>query len=163
MKYSESQALSKLAAYCSKAERAEYDVRRIAATWQLDADMTDRIITRLKKENFLNEERFCRSFIHDKVNFNKWGTTKIRFELRKKNVSETAIDYCLSGLGNERFEQALLNLLSTKIKTVRAATDYERSAKLVRFALGRGYPLELIKKTLQKLNLKDEEYTDSFF
>lgn len=157
MKYSEAQALSKLAAYCSKAERAEFDVRRKAEGWELPAEAISRIISRLKNEKFLDEERYCRSFINDKAKFNKWGESKIRFELRKKKIPEAVISFCLQDFESERFDQPLFDLLSAKIKTVKATSDYELNTKLIRFALGRGYSFDQIKKTLQKLNLNDEE------
>lgn len=163
MKLTEAQALNRIAAYCSRTERCESDVRKKLQSWELTEESIDQIIARLKKENFLNEERYCRSFINDKAKFNKWGVTKIKFELRKKNIAESMINRCLDELENEQFEQPLFDLLSSKIKTIKAANDRERNMKLIRFALGRGYSFDQIKKTLQKMDLKDDEYIDTFF
>lgn len=158
MKVSESQALFKLAAYCSKAERTEYDIRRKAENWELSADVTDNIIIKLKNENYLNEERYCQSFINDKLKFNKWGEAKIRFELKRKQISDDVIGSCFKNIERELFESPLFALLSSKVKTIKAVNDYERKNKLIRFALGRGYTFEQIKKAIQRLNLNDEEY-----
>jgi len=158
MKYSESQALVKLAAYCSRAERAEYDIRRKAENWELSPNVINNIVNKLKKENYLNEERYCQSFINDKLKFNRWGETKIKFELKKKHISESVINSCLKNVRGEQFESPLFDLLSSKIKTIKAANDYERKNKLIRFALGRGYTFEQVRKILQKFNLNDEEY-----
>ncbi|MDU1904321.1 MAG: regulatory protein RecX [Dysgonomonas sp.] len=158
MKYSESQALSKIAAYCSKAERAEYDVRKKLDNWELNEDEIQNILDRLKKENFINEERYCRSFIKDKIGFNKWGKIKIIFELRKKRIAETTINTCLDEFENNEFEEPLLRLLETKARSIKANNEYEKQAKLTRFALGRGYSLSEIKKCLKTLNYKDDEY-----
>lgn len=163
MKYSESQALVKLAAYCSKAERAEYDVRRKLSLWEIDQDAASRIIDRLKKENYINEERFCRCFIKDKLYFNKWGKRKIAFELKKKQISEQTIDRCLAEFETDDFEESLLKILKTKAKSVKAKDDYDKKNKLIRFALGRGYSYELIKKCLTKIlniNVDDEFYPE---
>ena len=66
------QALSRLAALCSRGEQAESDMRRKLQRWGIDLGETDRIVQRLKEENFLNEERYARAFVRDKARFNGW-------------------------------------------------------------------------------------------
>lgn len=161
MIYSESQALAKIAAYCSKAERAEYDVRQKLSRWELTEPIIYNIINRLKKENFLNEERFCNSFIKDKMRFNKWGKTKIIYELKRKSIPETIISNCFEGIEVTGFEESLLKILITKNKSVKAETDFERRNKLIRFALGRGFSYEEINKCLKQiLGNNAEEYPE---
>ncbi len=163
MRYSESQALPKIAAYCSKAERAESDVRKKLLGWELDEDSRDRIIIRLKKENFLNEERYCRSFIKDKIQFNKWGKVKIVFELKKKRITESTINSCFEEIESSDFETPLMKILINKAKSVKASNDYEKWTKLVRFGLSRGYSFDQIKKCLSKiLDTDGEDYFESF-
>lgn len=162
MKYSETQALPKIAAYCSKAERAESDVRKKLLCWELEEESCERIIARLKKENFLNEERYCRSFIKDKIQFNKWGKVKIAFELKKKRIPEFIINSCFEEIESSDFESPLMRILETKSKSVKASTDYEKWSKLVRFGIGRGYSFDQIKKCLSKiLNTDGEDYFES--
>ena len=157
----EKQAVLRIASYCSKAERCEYDVRRKLVAWEIEKEIADRIVSYLKKENFLSEDRFCQSFIKDKLRFNKWGKNKIIFELRKKHVSESLINTSFEILSiDDEFEEPLIKLLQTKIKSVKAANDYEKRMKLIRFAVGRGFSIELAQKCLNKLmsNRDDEEY-----
>ena len=47
-------------------------------------------------------------------------------------------------------------LLKAKWPTITAASDYERSMKLIRFAMGRGFDLDLIKKALPALATDDD-------
>lgn len=163
MRYSESQALPKISAYCSKAERAESDVRKKLQGWELDEESSERIVARLKKENFLNEERYCRSFIKDKIQFNKWGKVKIVFELKKKRISESTISSCFEEIESSDFETPLLKILVNKAKSVKAANDYEKWTKLVRFGMGRGYSFDQIKKCLSKiLDTDGEDYFELF-
>lgn len=163
MKYSETQALPKIAAYCSKAERAESDVLKKLQGWELDQESIQRIVARLKKENFLNEDRYCRSFIKDKIQFNKWGKVKIIFELKKKRISESTINSCFEEVEGADFEAPLMKILINKAKSVKASDDHERWNKLVRFGMGRGYSFDQIKKCLSKiLDTDGEDYFESF-
>lgn len=164
MKYSENQALSKIASFCSKAERAEYDIRRKLKDWEIEGEVIVRIISYLKKENFLNEERYCRSFIKDKLRFNKWGETKIKYELKKKQVPSDIIDLCFDELDDNEFNDPLTLLLRNKMKTIKAANDYEKKIKLIRFGLGRGYSIQQIKSCMNKiLDHNNDEYFEHFY
>lgn len=151
MKLTEPQALNRAAAYCSKAERCEWDVRKKLLTWELDTDAVKRILDRLKKERYLDNARFSRSFINDKLKFNKWGKTKIIFELKKRQISESIYNPLLDELSGDEFEEQLMHILSVKIKSVKAKNDYEKKTKLIRFALGRGFPIDLAIRCVNKL------------
>ncbi len=159
MKYSEKQALAKIAAYCSKAERSEFDVRRKLQNWEMSNDEVLNIIKHLKDEKFLDEDRFCEAYIKDKIRFNKWGKSKIVYELKKKQISERSITRSFENIDTDMLEDQLLSVLLTKLKSVKANNDYERRNKLIRFALGRGYQLDQIIKTLSTiLKIEKDEF-----
>ncbi|MDR1881555.1 MAG: RecX family transcriptional regulator [Prevotella sp.] len=150
MKLSESQALARVAAYCSKAERCELDARKKLVAWELPDEAVKRILDRLKKEGFLDETRFARSFINDKLKLNKWGKTKIVYELKKRSIPESIYFPVLEELGDE-FEEQLIRILTVKAKSVKAETEYGKKTKLIRFALGRGFSMDLAIRCVNKL------------
>ena len=159
MKLSEPQALNRVASYCSIAERSEFSVRKKLLTWELADDAIKRIIDRLKKEKYLDDTRFARSFINDKLRFNKWGKTKIVFELKKLNISSSIYDPILDELAGDEFEKQLIHILSIKVKSIKAKNEYDKKTKLIRFALGRGFTMDLSIKCVNKLFGGDyEEY-----
>ena len=52
-----------------------------------------------------------------------------------------------------------------KYKNIKAKNDYERSMKLIRFALGRGYGMDVIHKCIDKMkeeDLGDIDFEDDF-
>ncbi|NDW08786.1 regulatory protein RecX [Dysgonomonas sp. 520] len=159
MKLTESNALARVAAYCSKAERCEYDVRKKLLGWELTEEEQQRIIERLRKEKFLDERRFVQSFVKDKIRFNKWGKAKISFELRKKKIPADIINECLGELDESELDESLRKILETKNKSIKAQNDYERKTKLIRFALSRGFSMDQVLKTLTGIiGNTDEEY-----
>ncbi|MFV0419032.1 MAG: regulatory protein RecX [Dysgonomonas sp.] len=159
MKLTEPQALNRAAAYCSKAERCEWDVRKKLLAWELEDDAIKRILDRLKKERYLDDVRFSRSFINDKLKFNKWGKAKIIFELKKRQISESIYHPILDEFSGDEFEEQLMHILSIKIKSVKAKNGYEKKTKLIRFALGRGFSMDLAIRCVNKLLGGDyEEY-----
>lgn len=159
MKLSEPQALNRAAAYCSKAERCEFDVRKKLVAWEIVDEGIERIMKRLKDERFLSNERFCRSFINDKVRFNKWGRAKIVFELKKRKISESDYLPFLEELSSDEFEKQLLHILIIKARSIKAKDDYDKKTKLIRFALSRGFSMDLAIKCVNKIMGGDyEEY-----
>ena len=159
MKLTEPQALNRVAAYCSRAERSEFAVRKKLVAWEVPEDGIKRIIDRLRKEKYLDDNRFVQSFINDKLKFNKWGRTKIIYELKKRNIPESVYIPILEELSGDEFEKQLMHILSVKIKSVKGKNDYDKKTKLIRFAIGRGFTMDIVIKCVYKLMGGDyEEY-----
>lgn len=150
-KISEEQALFRLAAYCSKAERAESDVRKKLLLWEFDEEVQNRVLKHLKQENYLSEIRFCKSFVNDKMRFNKWGRNKIIFELKKKRIPDSLINQTFENLEVDNFDETLNYILTNKQKTVKGKDEYDKRNKLIRFGLSRGYTMDQVIKCVNKL------------
>ncbi|WP_304966528.1 regulatory protein RecX, partial [uncultured Parabacteroides sp.] len=84
---SESEMLHRAAAYCSASERCIQDVEKKIKAAGLTGEESDRIVARLLEERFIDESRFARYFVNDKLRFNKWGRIKIRQHLQAKRVA----------------------------------------------------------------------------
>lgn len=160
-KLNEQEMLHRMAAYCSSAERCEQDVRQKLVKAELEPEAVSRIINRLRQEKFIDEARFARAFVSDKFRFNHWGKYKIRCELLRKEISEEEIELALSSLEMEEYDQVLMDLLKTKMKSVKAKDERERYYKLLRFAVGRGFqPAEAGACLKRLLNGGDHEEFD---
>lgn len=156
---SEQEMLHRAAAYCSAAERCKQDVEKKILAAGLDDAAADRIIGRLIQERFIDEERFCRFFVGDKLRFNQWGRIKIRYELKRKGIPETACEEALAGIDEEEYENILAQILATKKKSLRAKDPRDGYYKLMRFAAGRGFEPQLAGKCIKRL-LGNQDYED---
>ena len=148
---SEAEALHKSATYCSLADRCIDDVRKKLTRWEIELPIQNRIIQHLIQERFLDEERFCRSFVNDKIKFNKWGINKIKFELRKRNIPDNLIQSALNSINPKENRERLLQLLIVKKKSVKGKDDFEIQQKLMRFAAGRGFAIDDILWAIEKI------------
>ena len=146
----------KMATLCAKRESCESEIRKKLDRYDLQEDAVKRMITRLEKENYLNERRYCRSFIHDKHQFNKWGRTKIEFALRQKQIPSEVIASAFSEFPVSWFGEPLLELLQRKSKTMKAKNDFEKRTKLIRYALGKGYTMDETLRCLDRLFEKNQ-------
>ena len=137
------QALTKAMAMCSQSERCRFDVVAKLRLWELSEEEVSKVIDYLIKERFLNEARYVDFYINDKLRFNKWGKIKLTYMLRQKQIPEELIRAALGRIDDDFYVKILLDLLKTKIKSLKSTTVYERSSKLAVFAQSHGFETEL--------------------
>ena len=80
------EALNKAAAYCTLCERCISEVSAKLTAWGVPFTEQEKIIARLIDEKFIDEARYCRAFVNDKLRFNRWGRIKIIATLRYKHL-----------------------------------------------------------------------------
>lgn len=141
--------LAQISGYCAHTERCKTEVAEKLKKLGANADEISATINKLEEENFINEGRYCRGFVHDKLRFSKWGRIKIVYALRMKRVNSADIQSALEQIEEEEYLIILRDLLRAKERTIRARDEYDKQAKLLRFAAGRGFEPELIKRALR--------------
>ncbi len=154
----ETEYLHKMAAYCSRAERCEQDVRQKMTGLSFEGQ--NRILERLRKEKFIDEQRYALSFVKDKFRFNQWGRIKIAHALRQKGVASDKVDEALSVINDEAYEATLRSLLATKRRTIKEGEMQKLYAKLFRFAASRGFESNLIGRVLKEIIHVEEDLLD---
>lgn len=157
----ESEMLRRAAAYCSTAERCIQDVQKKIKAAGLTQEEGERIIGRLLQEKFIDENRFTRYFVNDKLRFNKWGRIKITYELHNKNIPASIRSEALERIDEKEYQETLLSLLKAKKKSVKGKDDRDVYTKLLRFAAGRGFESREAIRCLKQL-FKGNDYEEDF-
>ena len=152
----EQEAYLTLAALCAQAEHCQWDMTQRMQRWQLDAGAQARVMQRLVEERYVNDERYARAFVKDKVRYNHWGRRKVEQALWQKHIADDIRQQVLDEVDDEVYIDVLRPLLEQKRRSTRAANDYEMNQKLTRFALGRGFTFDVIRQCL------DVDETDEF-
>ena len=144
----EQEAYLQLAAVCAQAEHCEQEMRDKMKRWGMDLEAQNRVIERLTNERYIDNERYARAFVKDKVRYNKWGRRKVQQALWMKRIDEDIQQRVLDEIDDEEYLKVLVPLLKQKRKSIKAVNDYELNQKLVRFALGRGFDYGIIRQCL---------------
>lgn len=144
------QALNRVASYCSKAERCVLDVLQRLQKYALSSDEKEEIIDWLVSENFLNEERYAKAYVNDKVSFSRWGRLKIQQGLMQKKISGHLIDKALQNMNVEIYTQNLRNLADKKKKDLKGEDTYVFQNKLIKYLLSRGFLYSEIEQVLSE-------------
>jgi len=149
----EQEAYLTLAALCAQAEHCQWEMVEKMRKWEIPEEAQARIMERLVKERYVDDERFARAFAKDKVRYNKWGRRKVEQALWQKHIDEDIRKNVLNEIDDEEYLSVLRPLLKQKRKSIKAQNDYELNQKLMRFALGRGFTFDTIK---QCIDVEDE-------
>ncbi|MBR1409514.1 MAG: RecX family transcriptional regulator [Prevotella sp.] len=154
----EQEAYLQLAAACAQAEHCEQEMRDKMKRWEIDLSTQNKIIDRLTKERYIDNERYTRAFVKDKIRYNKWGRRKVQQALWMKRIDEDIQHRVLDEIDDKEYIDVLVPLLKQKRKSTKATNDYELNQKLVKFALSRGFDFGIIR---QCLDVGDEmDYSD---
>jgi len=145
-------AREKIQAYCAYQERCHKEVTMKLKSWGLIQEAIDVLITELIQFNFLNEERYARSFARGKFRIKKWGKMKIRMALKKRDVYFKCIDLAMLEIDDKTYLNTLKHLLQKKNETLKETNSYKRKIKLTRYLVTKGYEYDLIRDALEELN-----------
>lgn len=144
--------------YCSGAEHCCQEVRAMLERHKVESADINRILQHLIAENYIDESRYARALVHDKVRFAKWGRAKIAQALWQKRIPQDIADEALSSIDEDEYMAALRDVVTSRFRTVKGADEYERKMKTMKTVCTRGYEPSLVLKVL---NLQDESDINS--
>ena len=139
------QLRAKAEAYCAIAEHCCSEVRIKLQQWGATAEQTDEILVHLQRYRFVDEQRYCNAFVHDKLLYQGWGRMKLRAGLQAKHLPIRAIDFALDNLDESEYFRVLNQVITSKRRTIKSS-DPQAREKLIRFCLQRGFTYEEIRR-----------------
>jgi len=143
--------LYKAATYCSGSEHCISEVQTKLTAWGAESDEIQPIIDYLLQEKYIDEDRYCRAYVNDKLRFAKWGRIKIRYMLQVKHLNQFAIQDALCAIDDEQYQTILADLLRAKMKSLRSVDPQQRNLKLIRFAASRGFEPNIISQVIKQI------------
>lgn len=145
----EKEVLSRLQTLCARSEHCSHEMREKMMRWGIASDVQDKIVDRLIDDKFIDDERFARVFISDKLRFNHWGRRKIEQALFQKRIPKQISQPILNEITDQEYIEQLLPLIKSKRKSLSSVEDdYELRQRLVRFALQRGFTFDVIRQVI---------------
>ena len=156
----EEEAFLQLAALCANAEHCQYEMLEKMKRWELSDEAQARVMARLIEERYVDDRRYARAFVKDKICYNKWGRRKVQQGLWMKRIDKEIQDEVLDDIDEKEYLDVLKPLLKQKRKSIKANSDYELNQKLVRFAYGRGFTFDIIRQCLDVSDIDEDEFED---
>lgn len=144
----EQDAYLQLAQLCARSEHCQHDLLEKMRKWEMTDEAQARVMERLVNGRYVDDERYARAFVLDKVQYNKWGRRKVEQALWMKHIDDDIRQRALDAVDDSTYINILKPLLKQKRRSTKAASEYELNQKLVRFALGRGFTFDIIRQCI---------------
>jgi regulatory protein len=141
-------ALRKASMFCAYQERTQQEVRDRLKDWSIWGDDAEEVIAELIQQNYLNEERFAKSFAGGKFRVKSWGKRKIKQHLQQRGITGYNLEQAMKEIAPADYRTTLADLLDKKRRSLRDDNPLVVKQKLVRFALSKGYESDLIFSVL---------------
>ena len=149
--YTVQEAKERLEAYCAYQERCHREViAKLRAMGMIPLAIDD-IVVHLIQNDFLNEERFAKSFARGKFRIKKWGRVRIERELKTRGLSDYNIEVGLEEIDEEEYIDTFEIVAEKKQATIREKNPYKAKAKLANFLLYRGFEPDLVYEKVDEL------------
>src|SRR6056297_1739192 len=149
--YSLIEATRKLEAYCAYQDRCHKEVISKLREMRMIPAAIDEILVHLIKENFLNEERFARSFARGKFNIKKWGKNRIVNELKQRDITKYNINLALKELDETDYLKTLEQLAEKRVGQLTETDIFKKRKKLADYLLYRGWESPLVYEITKRL------------
>ena len=138
----------KIVNYCVYQDRCHAEVEQKMKEFLLIPEAKEEILLYLIKENYLNEERFTRSYVRGKFYLKKWGKNKIKVNLLQKGISEKLIVKAYGEIDDNEYLAAIKTILEKIIPTFKGLKEYQKKQKAIKYLLSKGYEYDLIVKQI---------------
>lgn len=136
----------KMVNYCVYQDRCHYEVEQKMKEFVLIPEAKDEILMYLIKENYLNEERFTRSYIRGKFYIKSWGRNKIRQHLKQKGITEKLISKSMDEIDEADYEKTVRKIWNAYYEKQKGLKEYQKKIKTTRYLMSRGFEYEEINK-----------------
>ncbi len=144
-------ALERLEAQCAMSEYCTGEVKEKLYRWGVPASAHSGILERLVAGRFVDDNRFARAYVRDKSVYGKWGRRKIAMGLMAKHIGRDVVAEAMEEIDEERYFENLCSILRTKMRTVKAETDYELRMKLYQRGIQCGYESSFVSRAVSQV------------
>lgn len=145
------EATKKLESYCAYQDRCHKEVTQKLRDMGMIPLAINEIIGHLIQENYLNEERFAKSFARGKFKIKKWGKKRIINELKQRAITKYNITVALMEINDVEYLKTLDDLANKRLRQISETNIQKKKRKLADYLLYRGWESHLVYNKLQEL------------
>jgi regulatory protein len=149
--YTVEEAKRVLERYCVYQDRCHWEVEKKLKEMRMNEEAREHILLHLMEHDFLNEERFARSFARGKFRIKKWGKQRIEKELQMRDISAYNIKAGLSEIPAGEYEDTLWEISRKRFESVTEDNKLRKRKKVADFLLRKGFESQRIYQVLTDL------------
>lgn len=117
-----------------------------------DKELITSAVDRLIKSGYLDDDKFTKAYIKDKLNFTTWGDYKIINELNRLGVSSIVVEDNKELLDKELLDSRMRKLIEKDIKTNKKYVGIKLKNKIYNHLITSGYSKEKVINIINNYN-----------
>ena len=145
------EAIKKLEHYCAYQERCHKEVQQKLKEMGMIPEAIDVVVAHLLEHNFLNEERFAKTYVQGKFKIKKWGKRRLTLALKQKDITKYNINIGLGMISDEEYIDTFNALAEKKLGTIKESNSLKKKKKLADYLLYRGWEPHLVYDKVNQL------------
>jgi len=149
--YTLEEAKRSLERYCAYQDRCHQEIERKLKDMRMIPEARELIFLHLMEHDFLNEERFARSFARGKFRIKQWGRKRIERELKQRDISAFNVKAGLSEIPSEAYEKTFLEVSRKRFYGVHEPDRYKKRKKVADYLLRKGFESHKVYEVLNDL------------
>jgi len=149
--YTIEEAKRALERYCVYQDRCHKEIISKLYDYRMIPETHDIIIVHLIEHNFLNEERFSKSYARGKFRIKKWGKQRIVRELKFRDISAYNIKTALKEIGEKDYINTFNELSQKRFGAIKETNKHKKKKKLADYLLYRGWESNLVYSKVNEL------------
>jgi regulatory protein len=111
----------------------------------------DIVVVHLLQNDFLNEERFSRSFARGKHRIKKWGKIRIVNELKQRHIAAPNIKLALTEISEEQYQETFHTLAEKHWEILKESDGQKKKKKWCDYLLRKGWESNLVYEKMKEL------------
>ena len=140
--------------YISVRMRSKKELEEYLKKKKYDQKDIEETIKRLQSQDLLNDEKFAKSYINDKLYLTNYGLTKIKNDLLKLGVEEYIIDVIVNNIDLQVINDKLSKIIDKELKTNSKLPTNKLNNKIINRCINLGYNYEDILNILNDKNIE---------
>lgn len=140
--------------YISVRMRSKKELEEYLKKKKYDQKDIEETIKRLQSQDLLNDEKFAKSYINDKLYLTNYGLTKIKNDLLKLGVEEYIIDAIVNNIDLQVIYDKLSKIIDKELKINSKLPTNKLNNKIINRCINLGYNYEDILNILNDKNIE---------
>jgi regulatory protein len=111
----------------------------------------DIVVVHLLQNDFLDEERFSRSFARGKHRIKNWGKIRIVNELKQRHIAAPNIKLALTEISEEQYQETFHTLAEKHWEILKESDGQKKKKKWCDYLLRKGWESNLVYEKMKEL------------
>lgn len=138
--------------YIDRRLRSINELRDYLKNKEEDTIIIEEVIDKLIDYKYLDDDRFTKAFIKDKLNFTNWGDYKIKNELKRLGVNEEIIYNNMTSIDDNIFYERINKIIDKDISINKKYSGIKLKNKIYNHLITLGYSKEKVISIINNYN-----------